>query len=197
MNPSLKIILILIIFILIYLLYKTLFFRGMVYVKSTLDNEYYLVRNYPDKQQSCDTLAKLKKNIFAIVDYVKSTKTKNTENMEQYIYQLCSRIKNVIIKESYPNTNFTSYCVNKGEELVFCIRLTKEGGEIHPINLLMYVVIHEISHVACPEEGHTPLFNKIFKFLCKSSIELGIYSKIDFYKTPLNYCGMIINDSII
>lgn len=117
--------------------------------------------------------------------------------MNPYIYQLCSRIKNVIIKENYPNSNFTSYCVNKGEELVFCIRISKDGGDIHDLNLLMYVVIHEISHVACPEEGHTRLFNEIFKFLCQISIELGIYTKINFEKNPENYCGIIINDSII
>ena len=182
--------------IIIYLLYYVIFFRGMIYVKSNLDGEYYLVRNYKDKQQSSDTLSKLKKNIFMIVEYVNSVKSRYKE-MNPYIYQLCSRIKNVIIKENHPNSDFTSYCVNKGEELVFCIRISKDGGDIHPINLLMYVVIHEISHVACPEEGHTQLFNEIFKFLCKMSIELGIYTKINFNKNPENYCGIIINDSII
>lgn len=196
MHPSIKVMSCIITLIIIYLLYYVIFFRGMIYVKSNLDGEYYLVRNYKDKQQSSDTLSKLKKNIFMIVEYVNSVKSRYKE-MNPYIYQLCSRIKNVIIKENHPNSDFTSYCVNKGEELVFCIRISKDGGDIHPINLLMYVVIHEISHVACPEEGHTQLFNEIFKFLCKMSIELGIYTKINFNKNPENYCGIIINDSII
>ncbi len=196
MHPSIKVMSCIITIIIIYLLYYVIFFRGMIYVKSNLDGEYYLVRNYIDKQQSSDTLSKLKKNIFKIVEYVNSVKSRY-KKMNPYIYQLCSRIKNVIIKENHPNSNFTSYCVNKGEELVFCIRISKDGGDIHDLNLLMYVVIHEISHVACPEEGHTRLFNEIFKFLCQISIELGIYTKINFEKNPENYCGIIINDSII
>ena len=172
----------------------------MIYVKSNIDNQYYLVRNYNDKQISSDTLAKLKQNIFIIVNHVKNmdtTKNAKSQTMIPHIKQLCDRIQNVIIRESSMKSKFTSYCVNKGEELVFCIRIQKEGGEIHNINLLMYIVIHEISHIACPEEGHTALFNNIFNFLCGISIELGLYNKIPFKTNPENYCGMLINDSII
>ena len=196
MITPIKIIILLVTIILVYLLYNNINDRNMTYVKSNLDNQYYLVRNYPDKQISCDTLAKIKQNIFVIVNHVNSSKSQY-KKMNPHISQLCERIKDVTIRESSIGSEFTSYCVNKGEELVFCIRLKKEGGNLHNINLLMYVVIHEISHVACPEEGHTPLFNEIFKFLCEKSIELKIYNKINFNKNPENYCGMVINDSII
>jgi hypothetical protein len=195
MNASIKIIILLVTIFLVYLLYNNINDRNMTYVKSNLDNKYYLVRNYEDKQISCDTLAKIRQNIFVIVNHVNSLKSRY-EKMNPYISQLCERIKDVTIRESSIGSQFTSYCVNKGEELVFCLRLKKEGGAIHNINLLMYVVIHEISHVACPEEGHTPLFNDIFKFLCERSVELKIYNKINFNKNPENYCGMVINDSI-
>ena len=196
MITPIKIIILLVTIFLVYLLYNNINGRNMTYIKSNLDNQYYLVRNYPDKQISCDTLAKIKQNIFVIVNHVNSLKSQY-EKMNPHISQLCERIKDVTIRESSIGSKFTSYCVNKGEELVFCIRLKKEGGNIHNINLLMYVVIHEISHVACPEEGHTPLFNDIFKFLCERSVELKIYNKINFNKNPENYCGMVINDSIL
>ena len=196
MIAPIKIIILLVTIFLVYLLYNNINDRNMTYIKSNLDNKYYLVRNYPDKQISCDTLAKIKQNIFVIVNHVNSLKSQY-EKMNPHISQLCKRIKDVTIRESSIGSEFTSYCVNKGEELVFCLRLKKEGGNLHNINLLMYVVIHEISHVACPEEGHTPLFNEIFKFLCEKSIELKIYNKINFNKNPENYCGMVINDSII
>ena len=35
-------------------------------------------------------------------------------------------------------------------------------NEIHDMNTLIYVVIHEMAHVACPEYGHTKLFKEIF-----------------------------------
>ena len=65
------------------------------------------------------------------------------------------------IYETSLTSNYTSYSINKGEELSFCLR-SKSTGKLHDINLLMYVAVHELAHTACPETGHTPLFNKIF-----------------------------------
>ena len=95
------------------------------------------------------------------------------------------------------NTNYTSYTTNKGEQIVFCIRSIDPLHTIHDLNLIMYVLLHELAHVACPEYNHTPLFKKIFRFICEEAIEMGIYVKIDFYTSPKYYCGMKINESII
>ena len=63
---------------------------------------------------------------------------------------------------------------------------------------MMYVVLHEISHVACPiYDNHGPLFKKIFGFLTNEGIKLNIYTNIDFKNKPVEYCGMTINESII
>jgi len=167
----------------------------MTYIKSDIDNQYYLVRDLEDKQKSSNILAKIKKNIFKLTDYVYSSMKKYPE-MRQYIKQLNSRIKSVIITESTFNSSYTSYSINKGEQIVFCIRI-KGKYKIHDLNLLMYVVIHEMAHVACPETGHTPLFTKIFEFLCYRAIEINIYKKIDFKKFPKEYCGMIVDESVI
>lgn len=62
----------------------------------------------------------------------------------------------------------------------------------------MYVVLHEISHVACPiYDNHGPLFKKIFAFLTKEAVKLNLYEIIDFNTNPKIYCGMKITDSII
>jgi predicted metal-dependent hydrolase len=62
----------------------------------------------------------------------------------------------------------------------------------------MYVVLHEISHVACPiYDNHGPLFKKIFGFLTKIAINLGLYTKINFNENHTEYCGLMITDSII
>ena len=60
----------------------------------------------------------------------------------------------------------------------------------------MYVIIHEMSHFACPEIGHGPLFQKIFKKFIEESIKIGIYVHTDFFNNPVEYCGMTINSSI-
>ena len=57
----------------------------------------------------------------------------------------------------------------------------------------MYVALHELSHIACPEIGHPPLFRDVFAFLTKNAKEMGLYEEIDFNINPHEYCGLIIN----
>ena len=187
---------ILITIIIIGVLYFKIQYHDMVYVKSDIDSAYYLVRDVNDKQHASNMLARIKQNIVRITKYVKENRDKYPE-MKQYIDQLDMRIKNAIIQENSKNSKYTSYSVNKGEQIVFCLRTITDSGELHDINLLMYVVLHEMAHVGCPEIGHTPLFIEIFKFLCHRSIQLKLYKKIHFNTNPAQYCGMEIADSVI
>lgn len=183
--------------------------RDMTYVRADFDNNMYMVRNEKDKMAAANFLAKLTSNIYAITNYMmKKIEDPKTANLPRYIefkpyiLQLNEKIKNVVIRESSANSVYTSYTVNKGEQIIFCIRSKSittylKTNNIHDFNVVMYVLLHEISHVACPEFDHTPLFKKIFRFICEEAIEMGIYTKIDFALYPEEYCGMTINDSII
>jgi predicted metal-dependent hydrolase len=61
----------------------------------------------------------------------------------------------------------------------------------------MYVIIHEMSHFACPEIGHGELFQKIFKKFLKVAVELSIYTYDDYSSKPIEYCGMILSSSVM
>lgn len=177
--------------VIIYSLEKT----EVKYIKSSLDGREYLVRDLDDKVHAANTLAQIRKNMFKLKDYLVANKNKYPD-YKQYIEQLDDRINDVIINESSADSAYTSYSVNKGEQIVYCIR-SKYDGSIHGINLLMYVALHEMAHVACPKYGHDDLFKKIFAFFAKIGIDINIYKKIDFYENPTEYCGMVISESII
>lgn len=176
-------------------------YPNMTYVKSSLNNKYYLVQNVQDKLNSANMLAKINNNILLLSEYLYDHRD-DKENLEykEYIELLYNKAPHIILTESTPDSKYTSYSVNKGEQIVFCLR-TKSisgNGKLHDINLVTYVVLHEISHVACPiYDNHGPLFNKIFAFITKNAIKIKIYNKIDFNKNPEEYCGMTITDSII
>ncbi len=192
----LLIIIILMIFSSIYFLYSINYSNdNLIKTKSTLDNEYYWVRDLKDKTVAANTLAKIKKNMYKLVNYLKENKDKFPKNME-YIKDLVSRTKSIVIMETGADEKYTSYTVNKGERIVFCLR-AKVINNIHDMNTLMYVVIHEMGHIGCPEFGHTPLFKEIFKFLLQQSVVIGIYTPIDYRKNPQNYCGMEINEYLL
>lgn len=192
-------ILILIFLILIIVIIVVIKFRkyNVVYVASDVDNNTYLVRDVKDKQDASNLLGKIRKNIFFIVEHLYANKDDKYLANKQYIEQLNKRIRNVEIMESSEDSIYTSYSVNKGEQIVFCLRSRNTKDKLHDMNILMYVVLHEMSHVACPEMGHTDLFKKIFAFITNVAIELGLYTKLDFIKNPTEYCGLLITESIV
>jgi predicted metal-dependent hydrolase len=170
--------------------------KDVIYVVSDINNKSYLVRDLIDKQSSCNLLAKINNNILLFVNYLKNNIEKYSE-YEQYIKQLTVKIKHVVISETDNTSIYTSYSVNKGEQIIFCLRSKKNKDILHDLNLIMYVVIHELAHVGCPEYGHTKLFKKIFAFFTEIAIEIKLYKKIDFSFDPHEYCGLMITDSII
>ena len=77
-----------------------------------------------------------------------------------------------------------SYTINK-TRIYMCIR--DSNNHYYDDNSLMFVLLHEISHVICKSIGHTEEFHKIFEDLLVEAEKVGIYnSKIPMIK---NYCG--------
>ena len=86
-------------------------------------------------------LATIKKNLVSIVNYLKKNNMSDPK-----VRRLVKKYRPSRISESLPNTNYTSYSVNKGEKLVFCIR-SKKTHKLIDINTMMFVAIHELAHV--------------------------------------------------
>lgn len=195
---------ILIIFILVLVcvmcvIYFKMLYTDMTYMKSNIDDRYYLVRNESDKQEAANVLAKIRQNILLLAsDLYAHRHDPENAKYEEYITRLYERAPKIIIVESTKDSKYTSYSINKGEQIVFCLRKRLLPNNLYDINLMMYVVLHEISHVACPiYDNHGPLFREIFNFITLSAIKLNIYSKINFKESPINYCGLLITDSIV
>lgn len=66
-----------------------------------------------------------------------------------------------------------SYTINK-EKVYICLK--DEKDDYYPKNMLIYVFLHELSHVICDEIGHTDKFHRIFEDLLGKAIEKGIYN---------------------
>jgi len=76
-----------------------------------------------------------------------------------------------------------SYTINK-EKIYLC--LNDENGKYYDKNLLLYVLLHELSHVMCDEVGHTDEFYNIFDELLKEAINQKIYDSTK--PVDPNYC---------
>lgn len=184
-------------FIIILYIFYSLYINKQTVLIETLNGGKLLVQNSVHKDECTWLLNEMVDRMFRLKNYLYLNINKYT-NYKKYIEQLNYNFneKDTIIYENSTDPEFTSYSVNKGEELVFCLK-SRKNGKPHDINLMMYVAIHEMAHIGCPEQGHTPLFNKIFAFLLKEAINIGLYKYENYGVNPVEYCGMELSTSII
>jgi hypothetical protein len=181
------------------IIYKYINASEVIYTDTFVDGKKkkYLVRNVEDKDIAAKTLLMIELSLLSFVKKLLEDDTViNDINMYKYVKNLNGKINNITIQESSADSKYTSYSVNKGEMLVFCLR-SKKDSKIHDLNELMYVAIHELAHIACPEIGHTDLFFTINKYLIKKAIDYGTYKYINYSLNNTEYCGMILTTSVI
>ena len=150
----------------------------------------YLVRNLPDKVEAANKLGSISDSLKSLVNNLNDKDDKKSE----YIKGLKESFNPEYITENIPGSIYVAYSVNKGEELSLCIR-DKDTEEFIDDNTIIFVAIHELSHIMTPETGHTPLFWDNMKFLLEQASSQGIYMHVDYSQSPVEYCGMDINST--
>ena len=161
-------------------------------VKSSVDNEYYLVRNLPDKQEAADRFARVREKLLRLRKYLKQTHM-NKPFVEQLVKNFDGSPSR--FSESTPDAQYTSYSVNKGEKIFMCLRQRDDKEQLVDENVILFVALHEISHVGTVSVGHTQEFWNNFAWLLKEAEHLEIYKYTDFASHPVEYCGVQITDS--
>tara|TARA_Y100001970_G_C14148411_1_gene811180 strand:- start:104 stop:679 length:576 start_codon:yes stop_codon:yes gene_type:complete len=186
---ELTVLLLCIIVIFIYMNYirKSLYLDKIV---SSVNGKKYYVRNLPDKNEAADKLANIGMSLQKLID---SLDEKDKEKGED-ILRLKESFNSDYITENIPGSMYVAYSVNKGEELSICIR-EKDTENFIDNNTIIFVAIHELSHIMTDEIGHTELFWDNMKYLLEKSSLVGIYKKIDYSKYPVMYCGMEIDST--
>jgi hypothetical protein len=176
--------------------YVAMYFKSSKYpmslTQSTIDSEYYLVRNLPDKQDAADRLARVRAKILRLRKHLEQTHM-DKPFVSQMINNFdCSSSR---FSESTPDAQYTSYSVNKGEKIFMCLRQRNEREELVNENIVLFVALHEMSHVGTASIGHTPEFWNHFAWVLKQAEQLKIYEYTDFAAHPVEYCGVHITDS--
>lgn len=153
----------------------------------TFKNKKWVVQ----KEDSAIMLDELITRINKLIDYIKQYPQDTYSFKKLKHWDSSFVLEN--IKESW-KTNSTSYSINKGDELVFCIR-DKLNNSIHDINTLMFVAIHELAHIVTDELQHTQKFWNNMKSLLQTAENLNLYTYVDYSQNPIEYCGMTINST--
>lgn len=160
-------------------------------VVSGVDGNKYCVRERKKLDSAADLLAKTTQKCKKLVEYV-GQKYGNQENVKRLVEGFNPKQ----IMETLPTSSYTAYSENKGEKIAFCLNVKKEDNNVLiDENTLMFVAIHELSHVATKSIGHKSEFWENFKFLLEKAKEAGIHDPVDYKKKPQEYCGMKIHDN--
>ena len=156
-----------------------------------------MVRDTIDASMSAELLGTIIDRMYILRDTLVENKSTYPEYIEYitFMSKNFNKSRTVIYENSLDSEN-TSYSINKGQEIVFCLRC-KKTKNLHKLNVCMYVAIHELGHTACPEIGHPPLFNKIFKFLLEQAVLLKLYIYENYNTNPVEYCGMTLYTNIL
>jgi hypothetical protein len=164
-----------------------------ILLKSTVDgNFYYVQKKFQDSQKACDLLARIKLGLETLIVHLEK-KHPDDARVKRILDQFDS--SNLIENEN--NMHVTSYTQNKGEKMVFCLRTRNNTAQLHSLNLLMFVAIHELAHVCSVSVGHHNEFWTNFSFLLREAVSIGVWEYIDFKNNPAQYCGTKITNSVI
>ena len=178
-------VLILIILLLILLLFTSSSESFEILELSSTGKE-YTVQEYDNTKEAANILAKLDKNIHIFI-----RKLKQDYPNDDRIKRMEKNLSTSIIEEAPHVDNESTYTINKGELIKICIRKKIKNKPFHNLNMLMFVVIHELAHVISISIGHTDEFMVNFRFLLKNAAEYNInYEPVDFSKNNVNYCGV-------
>jgi hypothetical protein len=159
-------------------------------IVSDVDGKKYCVRERSKMTLVVDLLAKITQKLSKLVKYV-GKKYPDRENCKL----LLKNFNPKKISEILPTSQYTAYSENKGEKLAFCTTTSKKGDRLIDENTLMFVALHELSHIATTSIGHTQEFWSNFKFIIANAKKIGIYDPENYKKNPKVYCGLQINDN--
>ncbi|NBO98923.1 MAG: hypothetical protein EBU90_02175 [Proteobacteria bacterium] len=181
-------------------------YNESIWYTSSIDNNKYLIRMGKEKPESylsssADTLSKINARVEKLIEHMQK-KYKNDPYYKHYIVKLRENYNHTVLSEAAIDQRYTTYTIDK-QSMHVCLRTRDQHQQLYEIDILMYVVLHELAHMCNydkngnPIQGHDESFKNIFKVLVQEATNIGIYKYIDYSKHPQEYCGMYINSNVL
>jgi hypothetical protein len=150
----------------------------------------YLVRKLPDNQAAADKLGGITRSLQKLCDHCRGEQGEKKEG----VLRLTKKFKPHRIIEHMPGNRYVAHSVDKGQELSICIR-DKGTNQFMDDQVILFVAIHELAHIMTVSTGHTEEFWDNMRYLLGQASSIGIYTPVDYAKSPVDYCGMEISST--
>ena len=172
----------------IYYIYNYYSNIGLMKVRSKIDEKEYTVQIKDDSLEAANLIAKIREKLVVLMEHLEKSFSLNDERVRL----LKKNFRPDRLKEGVDTPGYTSYSINKGEQIVLCLR---SNDKLVDLNTMLFVVLHEFAHLSTESIGHTEEFWDNFKWILEESINIGLYIKQDFNIKNVEYCGMSITSS--
>lgn len=165
--------------------------RAQTRIKSSIDGRIYTVKNNELMKQSADLLANVNARLTRLISYIKEINPPITYAANLEKFDPNNTHENILNID-------TTYTLDKGKSMLFCIGPRDEKiPRLYDLNTMMYVAVHELSHIASDSIGHTVEFKQKFADILNKAIAIGVYRYVDYSKEPIEYCGMKLTRNIL
>lgn len=164
--------------------------------------EYRVHEGHPGSAEAADRLAELNGRIIEILRHLRTKYLRNGETStarHAAVELLLARYNQDNLAENSPKdpAGDTAYSLNKGAIVAICLRDRSAPDSIHDIELLTFVTLHEMAHIAIASDTskHPLIFWRTFRFLLDEAEEAQVFTSPQFAKYPVNYCGKLVDFS--
>lgn len=157
--------------------------ESMIWKKARGTGAAYYVKNLPDAQAAADHLAYLDETITTFLDraLIKEPKDPRLQRIVERWSKTLSEVPD--------NADNVAYSLGKNS-IYICVR--EKDGKLANTNTSIFVLLHELAHVATDSYGHTKEFWRNMKYLVELAEEVGVYTYIDHTEGVETLCGRVL-----
>lgn len=183
-----KLFVILVLLILLIFLSKRTY-SGNVRHYNSVDRTYYYVNNkhsLKTKNEIANKLGTIRKKGDMLIRTIELDESLRTQNKYKQLLRKWPQLQieelNVEEKEIF------AFNVNKGYKIFLCVIDNN-------INDIMFVFLHELTHIMTNEIGHPPQFWTNFKELLELSIKNDIYTYQNYNEKRVKFCNFFLDST--
>lgn len=160
--------------------------RAMVFVRSSTTGKEYEVRRGPDAQRMADRLGTLELRLVAFLDGARRSMP-GDPRIATIVMKWDGTLAEVEAQEE------VAFSVDKSS-ISLCLR-NAATGQPEDMNSSMFVLLHELAHIATSDYGHSTEFWSNMRFLLELAEKLGMYEYQDYSRNAATYCGHPLGSS--
>jgi hypothetical protein len=178
-------------------------------VRGPDDLTYWIQEDLNDHEKAAAIMAELHQRLLRLMKFIKRKYGVAIEGGEDTVWgkrcpervrqarEFLVRFNPDVIYETNPDNpnGDTSFVISKGLVMSLCLRKRNDPTQFHDINLLMFTLVHEASHILAPTYQHEPQFWSTMKWMLKEAEEAGVIKLIDYSKHPTQFCGVPVRFS--